>query len=113
MPKNRTLTTATPRSAIEGCKAAFEINQAEVAMRLTLLTMVNVPRSVASNMPRQKGSAKRRTRQSGSGFISCHQTRVVTTRSYQLGVSALLDNRAIVDEHNSVSVKRRAQMKEA
>jgi hypothetical protein len=45
MPKKRTPTTETPRSATEGCKAAVEISQAEVPISATLEPMVRLLRS--------------------------------------------------------------------
>src|SRR5215204_2828290 len=44
MPKKRTPTTETPRSATDGCKAAVEINQDDVPIRATLEPIVSVLR---------------------------------------------------------------------
>ena len=42
MPKNRTPTTDTPRSATDGCSAAVEISHDDVPISATLEPMVKV-----------------------------------------------------------------------
>src|SRR5215208_4088507 len=48
MPKNRTPTTETPRSATEGCRAAVEMSHADVPISATLEPMVRVLRRTES-----------------------------------------------------------------
>ena len=42
MPKNRTPTTETPRSATDTCSAAVEMSQADVPINATLAPIVSV-----------------------------------------------------------------------
>jgi hypothetical protein len=62
MPKKRTPTTDTPRSATEGCNPAVEISQADVPISATLEPMVSVLNKIESATQFQEPFRKERRR---------------------------------------------------
>ena len=62
MPKNRTPTTETPRSATDGCKPAVEISHADVPINATLEPMVSVLSRTESATQFQEPFRKERRR---------------------------------------------------
>src|SRR5579859_1317314 len=88
MPNARTATIDTPRSAIDGCSAHFEISQAEVIINPMLLAIVNVPSKTDRTTPRQNRRSGDRSRRVSAlveleRIILFHETAIHSAHCHQ------------------------------